>query len=625
MADINKSDIKLMQSQRLDDTDQGGGQMTSQVIVDGQVNNLFPDISRLDRVYGRVSMRKAYLAVQTSARETYYGSHTILTEQAADPNVSVCFFSDKDWFDTREEAQDRIESYLVKGPQSQLSLWGDHYKGTGSIIVFTNVDWPVPEIGDVIVMSDSANEQYARVIEVSTELRTFFLETGGEYEKKIITITIGTQLSYDFVGRTVERTWDHTEDETKIYETVAADASRYYGVTGLKEDATLGDLHIRVDDIQANLVPSAASETAVTDAGVGTSESPVVQTSDSVASVSRSIQYNISTNSELYLGEGIKPGTLNWSGGISLTDDSKGNVYYGSDIIGSIAYATGIINFGNVGTYAGTGTITYIPACSIQEFSQTGFIAVETNNRGFVYVYNCSPLPRAGSVKVDYLSGGKWYSIWDIGNGQLKGSDDLIGSGSVNLSSGSISITLGAMPDVGSSIIFYWSKVGQYYDLSGEVLPLSYEFDTEDGAIARNTFYVSWAADLVCAYDDGNGNLLMGHRAIDTDPWTTTSTDAGIILYATGQVRMDPSSDYQLPTALETFNIKYNFGAKLEETFSSPSRDGNGVLSLNLGNTPIIPNTLSVEFNTNIEEYSTEKTTMNITRSVRPISVVRVN
>ena len=98
---INKVDIKLKQSQRLDDTDYGGGQATSIDVISGQINNLYPDISRLDRTYGRVSLRKAFLQVDTDDRSTYYGAHAVITKNASDPNVSVCFFTDDDWFSQR--------------------------------------------------------------------------------------------------------------------------------------------------------------------------------------------------------------------------------------------------------------------------------------------------------------------------------------------------------------------------------------------------------------------------------------------------------------------------------------------------------------------------------------------
>jgi hypothetical protein len=618
MSDINKSDIKLMQSQRLDDTDQGGGQMTSQEVVDGQVNNLFPDISRLDRVYGRVSMRKAYLAVQTSARETYYGSHTILTEQASDPNVYVCFFSSEDWFDTRTDARDRIEAYLVKGPNAKMSLWGTHYRGTSALSFFTHIDWPIPEIGDVLVIKDLNNEQYVRIIDASSEAREFYDSTN--YFRKVVSIKIGSQLEHDFVGVEANATWSFTTDPTQIYTTVAADASKYYGVSTLKENVVAGSLQIRVDNIQTSLVPSAASETAIIDAGAGTSISPLIQTNpNEEITVTRSILFNIASNSKLYIGEGIIPGTFTWVGGVTLTDDEKGNIYSGSTIVGSITYETGIITFGNPGvTTSGTGTVTYRPACTLRQFSDSGAIKVETNNRGFVYTYNCYPIPQSGTVKIEYLAGGKWYTLWDQGNGQLLGSDETIGSGFFNINTGSLSVTFGVMPDVGSKILIFWVKPSEYYDLSGETLFLNYEFTTNNPAVARNTFSVEWGYtdghNTVGAFDDGNSGLIRKVWNTETVSWDTTGEDMGSIKYATGFINLKPIGA-NLPTASENFTIKYSYGAPEEHTFIAPPRNpGDGTITLDIVNTPILPHTLKIEWHTLAEVYEPETVILTITR-----------
>ena len=70
---IQSGDIKLLKSQVLLDTSDGGGAMTSNEDVDGLSNNLFADISELDRTYGRVSLRKGYAAVTTTSVDSYYG------------------------------------------------------------------------------------------------------------------------------------------------------------------------------------------------------------------------------------------------------------------------------------------------------------------------------------------------------------------------------------------------------------------------------------------------------------------------------------------------------------------------------------------------------------------------
>ncbi|MGE4417779.1 MAG: hypothetical protein AB7D26_11115, partial [Marinobacterium sp.] len=101
---ILSTDIKLMASERLTDNEDGGGHMSAVEIQDGVVNNLFPDISRLDRTYGRVNLRKLYLAVRTANRDIYYGSHAIITDPPDDPRVSVVMFTTGSYTDERTNA-----------------------------------------------------------------------------------------------------------------------------------------------------------------------------------------------------------------------------------------------------------------------------------------------------------------------------------------------------------------------------------------------------------------------------------------------------------------------------------------------------------------------------------------
>ncbi|MTI11918.1 hypothetical protein, partial [Sansalvadorimonas verongulae] len=76
---INQEDIKLFESQRLTDEGDGGGRATGNEVVGGQVNNLFRDISRIDRTVGDVSMRKVFAGVSTDNADPYLGAHAILT------------------------------------------------------------------------------------------------------------------------------------------------------------------------------------------------------------------------------------------------------------------------------------------------------------------------------------------------------------------------------------------------------------------------------------------------------------------------------------------------------------------------------------------------------------------
>ncbi len=80
---INKDDIKLYASQRLTDEDNGGGRATGDVVVDGQVNNLFRDISRIDRTVGDVAMRKVFVGVVLFNTESQDMAHRLKPDRRA--------------------------------------------------------------------------------------------------------------------------------------------------------------------------------------------------------------------------------------------------------------------------------------------------------------------------------------------------------------------------------------------------------------------------------------------------------------------------------------------------------------------------------------------------------------
>src|SRR5512139_3645633 len=84
---ISKNDVKLLASERLTDDADGGGRMTAIPVTDGVENNLFPDISDLDRAQGAVDYRKVYAAVLTNTSEVYYGANVLLDQIASDPAV----------------------------------------------------------------------------------------------------------------------------------------------------------------------------------------------------------------------------------------------------------------------------------------------------------------------------------------------------------------------------------------------------------------------------------------------------------------------------------------------------------------------------------------------------------
>jgi hypothetical protein len=86
---------------------------------------------------------------------------------------------------------------------------------------------------------------------------------------------------------------------------------------------------------------------------------------------------------------------------------------------------------------------------------------ISIGNRGYNYVKNLSPAPAPGSVSVDYMALGKWYRLVDNGAGGLTG-DDGVGYRDGQLRDGSLVVTLGALPDVNTEILYAWGTPAHY-------------------------------------------------------------------------------------------------------------------------------------------------------------------
>lgn len=111
---IETKNLVLYESERLTDNDDGGGKYNGQIIIDGQSNNLFDDVSELDRTMGDVSMRKIFPAVTTNDTDKLMGATAFISENPKDPNVSALLFSTKNWTDERRSAKNRVENYSAK-------------------------------------------------------------------------------------------------------------------------------------------------------------------------------------------------------------------------------------------------------------------------------------------------------------------------------------------------------------------------------------------------------------------------------------------------------------------------------------------------------------------------------
>lgn len=598
---ILTENVKLMASQRLADTDDGGGRMTGNEIVDGNVNNLFPDISRLDRVYGRVSLREAFVSIQTPDTETYSGAHVILSAPAKDPNVSVCMFTTGNNFDQRTVARDRVESYVTLGPRYPGWLWGDHPEGSRSLLIFQIKGSKVPDIGGVLYLVNNkglANEkfQYVRITKVELSSAQFTaLSDSAEYgaqalafNRDILKIEIGDPLRETFTGIEISQ---NDSLPTSVYTTTVSDAAKYYGVMLPTAPITAGDISINVDSIFTHLVPSAQGESPMVDLSVGEA-GPVIGSGVPYSFVASS--FKVETGAQLHFGRGIKPGTLSvaMGNGTVYDDQSDGIVYQNAEQRGVVDYATGVITFSGIVTaYTANAAVSAIIGVEVRRVPSTAFQPVFIANRGYNFTKILEPLPIPGSVWVDFMAQGKWYRLTDNGKGTLVSAESGGGTGTVNYVTGSLIVTCGALPDINTAIIYNWGNPIETVDLSGEVEIAVAEvvhqlpgFPVQPGSVT-----ITWptAIGQAVAYDVGLGYF--------------TSNAEGWINYSTGEMAFKPTA---LPTSGGEYTIRYELYDKIDGSVSGGAiTNALGIWTFTLPEGPIQARSLGIDVVVNFSGY----------------------
>lgn len=594
---IQSGDVKLLKSAIMSDAPESGGAPTGNEIADGVSNAIFPDISELDRAGGRVNLRKTFVGVQTTDTDTYFGANVIVAEPPQDPRVSVTLFSTENTFDTRTQAQTRIESYLNKGPEWPGYLFENHIAGQRVIQLFQRVSDPLPNVGQTLVLIENEGlgaqkEQYVRVTAVSAVERTFSYSNGSQivdYQAMVVTCGISDALRFDFTGSPASRFFFRTSDgataapnRTKLRDTVVADAGTYVGVVPLTETASIGDFTVKGESIFTQLVPAAQTETPISDVRTNGLSAALVPTG---SPITQTLTLGFTTTQNMFVGGPIYPGSLSVvRSGVTVTDDGGVLMSSGAQV-GTVDYENGILSLStNVfGTSSGSHTVTFTPAEVPELISKQAQIRVTTESRSLSYAYTLDTPPVRLSLSVAYLAQGRWYVLRDNGTGVVRGNDAAFGAGTINYTTGSLVLTLGALPDVGSSVIITY-----YADPNTE--PAS-----NTNLLNNGRFYFTINTSGHNSEEPGSKAIQPGSLVIGwTYSGTKTATDNGLgvitgdatgtVDYSNGIVRLSPNL---LPPPGTVFVVDIN-GTLVSKT------TGLGYPSGNLGATNITPGSVQL-------------------------------
>lgn len=199
-------------------------------------------------------------------------------------------------------------------------------------------------------------------------------------------------------------------------------------------------------------------------------------------------------------------------------------------------------------------------------------IKIAEENAGLNFVAQLTPLPEPGMVFIDYWALGTRYTIYDDGTGRLTGA----GGGAVSYLTGSLSGTLKAVPDIGSSIsITHGSRVA-YTDHSSQgaaVRAPEYCFQLDDVGVVPGSISLTWysAGVLRTATDDGAGGI--------------TGDGTGVVDYPSNTVLLRPT---YLPDPGADINVAYTVDEVHIEIFAAgdASPDAGGFVALTLAQQP---------------------------------------
>lgn len=603
---INQDQVKVYESERLTDETDGGGRATGKVVVDGEINNLFPDISRLDRTTGDVALRKGFVGVDTDNSDTYLGAHAILVDPPADPRVHVLLFDAGSEDDERADAQQRIEAYVVQGARAQFELLGNQYENQRQIVCVQREEQALPSTGDVFVLrNDEDAEQYVRVTSVEASMQPFAYfngQTWTDYLRRRVVLGISAPLETTYPGGEVTPNGTAmpagtTRDKSEIFTTEVADAARYWGVKRSTEIGNIGDVQIKVPSIYSNLVPSAQSEQPLADQALGAIRQAVRATADTAITRALTAQYISTTEVRVYLPRAAVRRTVALSlGGSDYTDNGDGTLVRTSGTFPfselAVDYDTGLIlGTRNSGTHSTGGTVsgsaTFMPGVAFSGRAETYRFPVTLNNRAYNFVTSFTAAkPRPGTMVISYMVLGKWYEIRDPGTGALEGE----GSGTLDFTTGTVTVTLSALPDVGSSILYAY------------VMDLEDEFDYHNGTVATaipeieiqllpgaapNSVTIGFTSggQARAITDDGSGGL--------------TGYGTGTIEYGTGLVRFKPTAIHDDGT---NFSVSYDAGGAHSQVVPKATAIG-GSLSGTLPEVPVQPGSVSFIYTTGLARY----------------------
>ena len=204
---------------------------------------------------------------------------------------------------------------------------------------------------------------------------------------------------------------------------------------------------------------------------------------------------------------------------------------------------------------------------------------IDEVNAALTYVFQCRPLPAPGTIFIDFWALGQRYTLTDDGQGKIEGA----GAGAVSYLTGAMSVTLKAVPDIGSMITLSHGSPLAYTNRAAAgavVRPPEYCWLLEHPGVVPGTISISWESGGIVrtATDNGQGAL--------------SGDGTGVVDYTSGSVLLRPA---YMPDAGGELAVDYQTDALVTEMLTPSTPDAGGIVALTLAQQPV-PRSLAISW-----------------------------
>ena len=467
---LQEGDLRFVRSLNMNDVPEGGGAPSDELLESGQSNEMFDDIPALDRINGRASIVQVFSTARNPDTDKFLGSHTIIAEPPADPNVSVVMLSLKNSFATRKDIVERIESGMSVANEFNGYLMENHNATSKQIRIFQTPLVSPPAIGKTFVLvydegKSSERRERVRIKSVDVEIRKFrqqVLNTVYEFDAQVCTCEIFDGLRNTYPGSMPDYFFVREQDKTIIRETVYSDSGMFYSASRLTAPVLASDTWLQVGSVYAQLVPNTRTEVA--SVNQNPSARRTIKLADSprlveVGQAAHTIRLKITEENQglVYVVPRMLP--LPQLGTVIVDYTSLGQRYTAfDDETGALSGAAG----GNVSSLTGDLAITLqrLPDIGTNIAVSWGAPVAFTDRRGqaaqvkapkitlVLDADNDSDQAEPGSLVLKYTSANVVYTVTDNGAGKLQGE----ATGVIDYPSRTVVMEPSRMPDAGAEL-----------------------------------------------------------------------------------------------------------------------------------------------------------------------------